>query len=97
MINACKLNSKSSSIKFELSEPSTRKSSSELSRKETRVLAVRRPMMMKHKTKGKFQPKWEGPIVAESVYSNEVYHLITPYGDTPIMPINDRFLKKYYA
>ena len=34
------------------------------------VLAVRRPMVMTHKTKGKFQPKWEGPFVVESVYSN---------------------------
>ena len=33
MINACKLNSKSSSIKLELPEPSIRKSRSELSRK----------------------------------------------------------------
>ena len=31
------------------------------------VLAVRRPMVMTHKTKGKFQPKWEGPFVVESV------------------------------
>jgi len=34
------------------------------------VLAVRRPMVMTHKTKGKFQPKWEGPFVIETVYSN---------------------------
>jgi len=27
------------------------------------VLAVRRPMVMKHKTKGKLQPKWEGLFV----------------------------------
>ena len=33
------------------------------------VLAVRRPLVMTHKTKGKFQPKWEGPFVVESVYS----------------------------
>ena len=42
------------------------------------VLAVRRPMVMTHKTKGKFQPKWEGPFVVESVYSNGAYRLITP-------------------
>jgi len=26
-------------------------------------------MVMTHKTKQKFQPKWEGPFVVESVYS----------------------------
>ena len=40
------------------------------------VLAVRRSMVMTHKTKGKFQPKWEGPFVVESVYSNGAYRLI---------------------
>jgi len=60
------------------------------------VLAVRRPMVMTHKTKGKFQPKWEGPFVVESVYSNRAYRLITPDSDTLMMPINDKFLKKYY-
>ena len=53
-------------------------------------------MIMTHKTKGKFQPKWEGPFVVESVYSNEVYRLITPDDDTLMIPINDKFLKKYY-
>ena len=60
------------------------------------VLAVRRPMVMTHKTKEKFQPKWEGPFVVESVYSNRAYRLITPDGDMLMMPINGRFLKKYY-
>ena len=60
------------------------------------VLAVRRPMVMTHKTKGKFQPKWEGPFVVESVYSNGSYRLIIANGDTLMMPINGRFLKKYY-
>ena len=35
------------------------------------VLAVRRPVVMTHKTKEKFKPKWEGPFMVESVYSNE--------------------------
>ena len=60
------------------------------------VLTVRRPMIMTHKAKGKFQPKWEGPFVVESVYSNGAYRLITPDSDTFMMPINGRFLKKYY-
>jgi len=29
-------------------------------KKDDLVLAVRKPMVMTHKTKGKFQPKWEG-------------------------------------
>jgi len=49
-----------------------------------------------HKTKEKFQPKWEGPFVVKSVYSNGAYRLINPDGDTLIMPINGKFLKKYY-
>ena len=60
------------------------------------VLAVRRPMVMTHKTKEKFQTKWEGSFVVESVYSNEALLLITPDGDTLIMPISGRFLKKCY-
>jgi len=60
------------------------------------ILAVRRPIMMTHKTKEKFQPKWEGPFVVELVYSNRAYRLITPDGDMLMMPIYGRFLKKYY-
>ena len=60
------------------------------------VLAVRRSMVMTHKTKGKFQPKWEGPFVIESVYSNGAYRLINVEGDTLMMPINGKFLKRYY-
>jgi len=60
------------------------------------VLAVRRPMIMTHKIKGKFQSKWEGPFVIETVYSNGAYRLMTSDGDILMRPINDRFLKKYY-
>jgi len=49
------------------------------------VLAVKRPMVMTHKTKGKFQPKWEGPFVIESVYSNGTYRLINLEGDILMM------------
>jgi len=61
------------------------------------LLAVRRLMIMTHKTKGKFQPKWEGPFVIEIVYSNGVYRLIIRNGDTLMMSISGRFLKKYYS
>jgi len=51
---------------------------------------------MTHKTKGKFQPKWEGPFVVESVYSNGAYWLINLDGDMFMIPINGKILKKYY-
>ena len=60
------------------------------------VLAVRRPMIMMHETKGKFQPKWEGLFVIETIYSNGAYRLMTLDGDLLMMPINGKFLKKYY-
>ena len=37
------------------------------------VLAVRRPMVMTHKAKGKFQPKWEGPFVVSR--STQMEHI----------------------
>ena len=61
------------------------------------VLMVRRPMEITHKSKGKFQPKWEGPFVIETVYSNGAYRLTTMEGDVLMMPINGKYLKKYYA
>jgi len=53
------------------------------------VLAVRRPMVMTHKTKEKFHPKFHPK-------SNGAYRLIIPDSNTLMMPINGRFLKKYY-
>jgi len=53
-------------------------------------------MVMTHRTKGKFWPKWEGPYVVEMVYSNDAYCLTNLNGDTLMMPINEKFLKKYY-
>ena len=60
------------------------------------VLAVRRPMVLTSKKKGKFEPKWEGPFVIETVYSNGAYRLITQDGNRLMMSINGKFLKKYY-
>jgi len=34
--------------------------------------------------------------MVESVYSNGAYRLINPEGDILMMPINSKFLKKYY-
>jgi hypothetical protein len=31
------------------------------------VLGLRRPIVVMHKTKGKFEPKWEGPYIIKQV------------------------------
>jgi len=54
-------------------------------------------MVMTHKFKVKFQSKWEGPFVVETVYSNGAYCLSNLNGDMLMMPINGKFLKKYYS
>jgi len=64
--------------------------------KEDLVLAIRWLMVMTHKTKGKFQFKWEGPFMVETVYSNEAHRLAKSNGDMLMMPINGTFLKNYY-
>jgi len=53
-------------------------------------------MIMMHKTKDKFQPKCERPFVVETVYLNGVYHLADSNGRMIMIPINSKFLKKYY-
>ena len=79
-----------------ISEAFNKKVKQRVFQKGDLVLAVRWPMIMTHKTKGKFQPKWDGPFVIETVYSNGAYRLINPDGDINMMPINGRFLKNYY-
>jgi hypothetical protein len=61
------------------------------------VLALRRPIIVTHKTRGKFEPKWEGPYVIEKVYDGGAYQLIDQDSKRPMPPINGRFLKKYYC
>ena len=53
-------------------------------------------MVMTHKIKSKFQLKWEGIFVVETVYSNGAYRLVAPDGDILMMSVNGKFLKKYY-
>ena len=60
------------------------------------VLTERHPMNLSSKKKVKFEPKWEGPFVVETVYSSGAYRLVTKDGDRLMMPINGKFLKKYY-
>src|SRR5436189_5676035 len=52
------------------------------------VLMLRRPMETTHESKAKFQPKWEGSFVIETVYSNGAYRLTTMEGYVLMMPIN---------
>ena len=41
------------------------------------VLEIRRPMILTHKSKGKLEPKCEGPYVINKVYSNGAYAVLT--------------------
>ena len=66
-------------------------------RKGELVLVLRRPIVVTHKTKGKFEPKWEGPYVIEQVYDGGAYQLVDSQGVRPMPPINGRFLKKYFS
>jgi len=61
------------------------------------VLVLRRPIVVTHKTKGKFEPKWEGPYIIEQAYDGGAYQLVDHQGARPCPPINGRFLKKYFA
>jgi len=61
------------------------------------VLVLRRPIVVTHKTKGKFEPKWEGPYIIEQAYDGGAYQLIDHHGNQPMPPINGRFSKKKFA
>jgi hypothetical protein len=60
------------------------------------VLAVRRPIIITHRTGNKFTSKWDGPYVVKEAYTNGAYKLVDQDG-VRVGPINGRFLKKYYA
>ncbi|CAN6204297.1 unnamed protein product [Urochloa humidicola] len=61
------------------------------------VLMLRHPIIVAHKTKIKFEPKWEGLYVIEQGYDGGAYQLVDQQGERPMPPINDRFLNKYFA
>ncbi|XP_070677779.1 uncharacterized protein [Malus domestica] len=46
---------------------------------------------------GKWSPNWEGPFVVHKVYGKGPYHLQDRTGSVHKLPINGKFLKKYYA
>ena len=60
------------------------------------VHAVRRSMILTQKSKGTFEPKWEGPYVIGKVYSKGAYVVLTVEGERCTMTINGKFLKRYY-
>ena len=66
-------------------------------KKKDLILAIRRPMILIHKCKGKFEPKWEGPCIVDKVYSNGAYTVLTVEGEMCIMPINGKFPKRCYS
>ncbi|KAK9666284.1 hypothetical protein RND81_14G174200 [Saponaria officinalis] len=60
------------------------------------VLAVRRPIIMSHKTGNKFTSKWDGPYVVQEVYTNGAYKIVDQEG-VRVGPINGKFPKRYYS
>ena len=48
------------------------------------------------KSTAKFKAKWKGPYVVDTVYTNDAYHLRYVDGVRQELPINGKFLKKYY-
>ena len=48
------------------------------------------------KSTRKFETKWEGPYVVDTVYTNGAYHLTDVNRVRQELPINGKFLKKYY-
>ncbi|KAK1665874.1 hypothetical protein QYE76_054033 [Lolium multiflorum] len=60
-------------------------------RKGELVLVLRRPIVVTHKTKGKFEPKWEGPYAIEQVYDRGAYQLVDSQGSRPMPPMNGRW------
>ena len=59
------------------------------------VLAVRRPIIIPHKTGSKFTSKWDGPYVIREAYTNGAYKIVGADG-VRVGPINGKFLKLYY-
>ena len=59
------------------------------------MLAVRRPIIVSHKTRSKFTSKWDGPYVAKEVYTNDAYK-ITDADGVHVGLINGKFLKRYH-
>lgn len=61
------------------------------------VLTVPRPIIVTRKSKGKFEPKWEGPYVVTKVFTKGAYELSNTNGDCIYPCVNEKFVKKFYA
>jgi hypothetical protein len=61
------------------------------------VLILRRPIVITHKTKGKFEPKWEGPYAIEQVYNGGEYQLVDPQGARPMPQSTEGFSRNIFA
>ncbi|MGV8000520.1 hypothetical protein PJP08_29385, partial [Mycobacterium kansasii] len=60
------------------------------------VIMLKRPIMVTRRTRGKFEPKWDGPYVVKEVYSNGAYRVANQDGQGVSIPVNARFIKRYY-
>ena len=54
------------------------------------------PVGIKDPRFGKWSPNWEGPFVVHKVLGNEAYRLKDRTSLIHKLPINGKFLKKYY-
>ncbi|KAM1184237.1 hypothetical protein ACFX15_013225 [Malus domestica] len=54
------------------------------------------PVGLKDPRFGKWSPNWEGPFIVHKVYGKGAYHLKDRTGVVHKLPINGKFLKKYY-
>ncbi|KAB2598524.1 hypothetical protein D8674_021622 [Pyrus ussuriensis x Pyrus communis] len=54
------------------------------------------PVGIKDPRFGKWSPNWEGPFVVHKVLGKGAYHLKDRTGSVHKLPINGKFLKKYY-
>ncbi|KAM2143229.1 hypothetical protein ACFX1R_047052 [Malus domestica] len=54
------------------------------------------PVGIKDPRFGKWSPNWEGPFIVHKVYGKGAYHLKDRTGVVHKLPINGKFLKKYY-
>jgi hypothetical protein len=61
------------------------------------VIILQHPIIVTHKTKGKFESKWEGPFIIQQVYYGGTYLLVDYHGLCPMPPVNGRYLKKYFV
>ena len=57
--------------------------------------AIRRPIIISHKTRSKFTLKWDGPYVVKEFYTNSAHQIVDADG-VSVGPTNGKLLKCYY-